>query len=66
MFALFPNVLKLQRTKALKINVFDYPCHLMPPLQETPAMLCINLILPENRVIGLYVCCCCWLLLLQK
>jgi len=30
-------------------------CLLMHPLQETPADICINLILPETRVIGLHL-----------
>jgi len=31
-------------------------CRLTPPVQRTPANICINLILPETRVIGLHFC----------
>jgi len=43
MLALFPKVPKIQRPKALKIDVFDYP---------TVANIPIKLILRETRVTG--------------
>jgi len=53
MLGSFPKVPKTYSPKAPKINVFDYPTRLTPPLQGTPANIRINLILP---VIGLHLC----------
>jgi len=51
MLALFPKVLKIQHPRALKIDIFDYPTVIWPPLQGTPMNIHIKLILRETRVI---------------
>jgi len=50
------NFPKIQPAKSLKIAVVDNPTVVLtPPLQGTPAIIRINLLLPETRVIGLYL-----------
>ena len=41
---------KIQRAKEAKISIFDHPTQLTPPLQRTPANICIKLILLETRM----------------
>ena len=56
LLALFPKVLKIQRPKALKIDVFDYPLSFDAPLQGTPAIIRINLIL-SPLIVCVYLHC---------
>jgi len=46
-----------QWTNEAKIAILNEPhSHLTPPLQRTPANICINLILPETTFPGLHFC----------
>ena len=49
------KMFRRQWTNKAKIAIFNEPTpHLTPPLQRTPANICINLILPETTFPGLH------------